>query len=232
MTGGWGRRYLWAMRWTLFALPWLLLGCWGQTEEPPGEPVGTFKALGFMVEQSCGAAIPAPDPLALDFDLRSESNGRAYWMRHGGSMFAGTEKDGEYTFQVSQSWMVVQPDRFRGFVGCSVTQRDVFTFIVEPVEFDLEADAGVEDGGVEDGGVEDGGVEDGGVEDGGVEDGGVDEEPEPVLLTLTGSQTTEITPLAGSDCTPAVAALGGPFLSLPCRVEYVLSGEGVAINVE
>jgi hypothetical protein len=199
------------MRWTLFALPWLLLGCWGQTEEPPGEPVGTFNAVGFMVEQSCGAAIPAPDPLDLDFELRSESNGRAYWRKLGGAMFAGVEKDGEFTFQVSQSWMVVQPDRFRGYVGCSVTQRDVFTFVVEPVEVGVEADAGVEDAGVEDGGAEDAGVE-------------------PTLLALTGSQTTEITPLAGSDCTPAVAALGGPFLSLPCRVEYVLSGEGIGVE--
>jgi hypothetical protein len=171
-----------------------------------------------MVEQSCGTAIPAPDPLDLDFELRSEFNGRAYWRRLGGSMFAGVEKDGEYSFQVSQSWMVVQPDRFRGYVGCSVTQRDVFTFVVETVELGAEADGGVEDGGVDDAGTD--------------EESEADAGPEPTLLTLTGSQTTEIVPLTGSDCTPAVAALGGPFLSLPCRVEYVLSGEGVAIDVE
>ena len=212
----------------LFALPWLLLGCWGQTEEPPGEPVGTFNAVGFMVEQSCGAAVPAPDPLELDFELRSESNGRAYWRRSGGAMFAGVEKEGEFTFQVSQSWMVVEPDRFRGFIGCSVTQRDVFTFVVETLDVETEADGGVADGGVDDGGVEDGDVEDSGTE----EEPEADASIEPTLLTLTGSQTTEIVPLTGSDCTPAVAALGGPFLSLPCRVEYVLSGDGIAINVE
>jgi len=216
LTGGLGERYLWAMRWTLFGLPLLVLGCWGQGEEPPGEPIGTFNA---------------PDPLQLDFELRSESNGRAYWQRLGGGMFAGIEKDGEFTFQVSQSWMVVEPDRFRGFVGCSVTQRDIFTFVVETLDVETDSDAGIVDGGVEDAGVEDAGVEDAGVEDGGVDeesDAGV----EPVLLTLTGSQITEIIPLTGSDCTPAVAALGGPFLALPCRVEYVLSGEGIAINVE
>jgi hypothetical protein len=206
------------MRWTLIGLPLLVLGCWGQGEEPPGQPIGTFNAVGFMVEQSCGAAIPAPDPLDLDFELRSEFNGRAYWRRLGGSMFAGVERDGEYTFQVSQSWMVIEPDRFRGFVGCSVTQRDIFTFLVETVEVDIETDGGVADGGVEDGGVADGGAEDAG--------------PAPTLLTLTGSQTTEITPLTGSDCTPAVAALGGPFLSLPCRVEYVISGEGIGVEID
>jgi hypothetical protein len=211
------------MRWTLFGLPLLVLGCWGQGEEPPGQAIGTFNAVGFMVEQSCGAAIPAPDPLDLDFELRSEFNGRAYWRLLGGAMFAGVEKDGEYTFQVSQSFMVVEPDRFRGFVGCSVTQRDVFTFVVETVELGAETDGGVDDGGVEDGGLEDAGAN---------QESEADAGPEPILLTLTGSQTTDITPLAGSDCTPAVAALGGPFLSLPCRVEYVLSGEGVGVEVD
>jgi hypothetical protein len=216
------------MRWTLFGLPLLVLGCWGQGEEPPGQAIGTFNAVGFMVEQSCGAAIPAPDPLDLDFELRSEFNGRAYWRRLGGSMFAGVEKNGEYIFQVSQSWMVIEPDRFRGFVGCSVTQRDVFTFAVETVELGTETDGGVEDGGVADGGVEDGGAVDAGTD----EESEADAGPEPILFTLTGSQTTEITPLTGSDCTPAVAALGGPFLALPCRVEYVLSGEGVGVEID
>ena len=198
------------MRWTLLALLVLGFGCWGQEEDPPGEPVGTFEAVGLMVEQSCGAAIPAPDPLELMFDLRSESNGRAYWRQWGGSLFAGVEKDGEYTFQVSQSWMVVEPDRFRGYVGCSVTQRDVFTFLVDVPEIDPEDEMGAQDGLDV--------------------DAGVDEGVDPVLITLTGSQTTEIEPLTGSDCTPAVAALGGPFLALPCRVEYVLTGTGVAIE--
>lgn len=175
-----------------------LAGCWDQGEEPPGEPVGTFEAVGLLVEHSCGSAIPSPDPLELDFALREEPGGRAYWRQPGGPIFAGVKRDGEYVFQVSQSWKVIEPDRFRGYVGCSVTQNDVFRFELEEVEdpmgdVALGADAGVA--------------------------------PKP--LTLTGSQSTEIVPLTGSDCTPAVAASGGPFLALPCRVEYVLTGTGV-----
>lgn len=179
----------------------LVSACWGQGEEQPGDPVGTFEASGLMIEQSCGSAVPAPDPIDLRFDLRSEEGGRAYWRQQGGPIFAGVQHDGEYTFTVSQSWMVIEPDRFRGYVGCSVTQRDIFTFVVEEIEgeendemIEVDGDAGVE----------------------------------PVLLTLTGSQSTEIDPLSGADCTPAVAALGGPFLSLPCRVEYVLNGSGIS----
>jgi hypothetical protein len=198
------------MRWILLSLMVLTSACWGEDEEPPGELVGSFQALGLMVEQSCGAAVPAPDPLDLKFDLRSESNGRAYWRLWGGAMFAGLEKNDTYTFQTSQSWMVIEPDRFRGYVGCSVTQRDVFTFEVSVPEVEPGLDAGVED--------------DAGVDAGADDEGWID----PTLVLITGSQTTEIVPLSGADCTPAVAALGGPFLSLPCRVEYVLSGNGVA----
>lgn len=185
----------------LGALLVLTSACWGQGEEPPGDPVGTFEASGLMVEQSCGSAIPAPDPIDLRFDLRSEDGGRAYWRQQGGPMYAGVHGEGEYTFTVSQSWMVIEPDQFRGYVGCSVTQRDIFTFVVEEIEGEPEDD---------------------------VIDTGADAGVAPTLLALTGSQSTEIDPLSGADCTPAVAALGGPFLSLPCRVEYVLTGSGVA----
>ena len=58
---------------------------------------------------------------------------------------------------------------------------------------------------------------------------GADAGVTPTLLTLSGSQTTEIEPLSGSDCRPAVVSYGGSFLSMPCRVEYVLTGSGVAL---
>lgn len=199
------------MRWTLLVLLVLAFGCWGQGEEPPGEPVGTFEAIGLMVEQSCGTAIPAPDPLDLQFDLRAEEGGRAYWRQVGGPIYAGVYKDDEYTFTVSQSWMVVEPDRYRGYIGCSVTQRDVFTFLVDPISAE-EAAADAADAGVEDEADADAGID-------------------TTVMGLTGSQFTEIVPLTGSDCTPAVAALGGPFLSLPCRVEYVLTGSGVSVDI-
>ena len=189
------------MRFVLLVVLLPVVACWDRGEEPPGEAVGSFEATGLMVEQSCGSAIPAPDPLDLTFDLRAEDGGRAYWRRQGGQMFAGIHTDGEYTFTVSQSWMVIEPDRFRGYVGCSVTQRDIFTFVVDEVEAESEEpELGADAGAV------------------------------PSLLTLSGAQITEIDPLSGADCTPAVAAAGGPFLSMPCRVEYVLTGSGVAVE--
>jgi len=208
----------------LLALLSLLLGCWPQGgDELPGELIGQFEVVGLMVEQSCGVAIPAQDPLNLAFELRLEENGRAFYRQPSGATFAGTGSDGEYTFKVSNSWMVVQPDRFRGFIGCSVTQRDIFTFIIEEPEVDPETDAGVDEEET-DAGLDmeevDGGID---MEE---TDGG-EAAIDPTLVKLTGSQSTDITPLTGSDCRPAVAALGGPFLALPCRVEYVLTGNGI-----
>lgn len=194
------------MRWLLLASISLALGCWPQgDDELPGEVIGQFEAVGLMVEQSCGAGVPAQDPLELSFELRLEENGRAYYRLPTGTAFAGTGSNGEYTFQVSQSWMVIEPDQFRGFAGCSVTQRDIFTFIIDEPEVDPGVDAGVP------------------AEDADGEPAMID----PTLVKLTGSQSTDVTPLTGSDCRPAVAAVGGPFLALPCRVEYVLTGNGL-----
>jgi hypothetical protein len=190
------------MRCVRLGLLVLVGGCWDQGQEPPGEHVGSFEAQGLMVEQSCGEAVPAPDPLDLSFELRSEAAGRAYLQQAGGSLFAGVVRNGgEYSFQVSQSWTVIEPNPFLGYVGCSVTQRDEFAFVVEESTEDTGDDAAEADAGVA-----------------------------PTTMTLTGSQTTSIEPVTGSDCTPAVTAGGGPFLSLPCRVEYVLTGTGTAVE--
>lgn len=192
------------MRWSWICALVLIAACWGGDDERPGQPVGVFEASGLMVEQSCGSAIPAADPLELDFELRNEAGGRAYWQSPGGPLFAGIQNDDEYTFTVSRSWTVIQPDRFRGYVGCSVTQRDTFRVLIDEVADETDQTEDVTDEAVE------------------------ETTPTPALYAVSGSQMTEIVPLSGSNCTPAVTALGGPFLALPCRVEYVLTGSGIS----
>ncbi|MGB8332035.1 MAG: hypothetical protein WCE62_18050 [Polyangiales bacterium] len=195
------------MRWMLLGMLFSVSGCFfGQDGDKPGEAVGSFEAEGAMVVQSCGGAIPAPDPLDLPFDLRLEPSGRAYWLGSNGKMLVGIEKDGVYTFQVGQSWTVIEPNRAQGYVGCSVTQLDELTFELETAELEAEADAGV----------------------GPEPDSGADAGVEPTVLTLSGSQTTEIVPVAGSDCVPAVSNQEGSFNALPCRIEYLVTGTGIA----
>ena len=184
-------------------IPWLglilLAGCLATGDDDvPGEVIGEFAAQGLMVQQSCGAAVPAQDPIDLEFELRLEAESRAFYRLFGGNVFAGTVSGSEYTFEASQTWSVLEPDARQGFAGCSVTQRDIFTFVLE------EPETGEQPG------------------DGASED--ADEDDETSGMTLVGMQATEIEPLVGSDCRPAVAAFGGAFLALPCRIEYVLSG--------
>jgi len=56
--------------------------------------------------------------------------------------------------------------------------------------------------------------------DAGVSDGGVSQ----ALGGLIGSNTIDVIPIPGDDCTPALAAQGGPLTTLPCRVTYTITG--------
>lgn len=47
---------------------------------------------------------------------------------------------------------------------------------------------------------------------------------------LSGTNTIDVVPLQGDDCSPALGAQGGPFLALPCRVQYELSGTRVRVE--
>lgn len=176
------------------------VGCLpGGEDDLPGEVIGEFEVQGLMVIQSCGAAVPAEDPLDLEFELRLEDNTRAFYRLVGGNVFAGTVSNNEYAFEASQTWTVLPPDPRVGYVGCTVTQRDTFTFALEEPEDDTTgsgADAEKQD----------------------------DADLETRLMTLVGTQATDIEPLVGSDCRPAVTAFGGAFQSLPCRIEYALTG--------
>jgi hypothetical protein len=64
-------------------------------------------------------------------------------------------------------------------------------------------------------------------------DGGVNAGADAgAALTLTGTQTTLITIVSGSDCTPVLnsSGQGGNFLALPCQFAYDLSGEPSTSN--
>lgn len=160
-------------------------GCWLSGDDSvEGEWVGDFEAEGLLLEDSCGDAIDAPDPLEIEFTLSidDETEGRAYLDLSGAGDFTGIVDQEEYTFQITQSWTVFEPIPSVGYDGCYVTQRDVLTVLLDE---------------------------------------------ETSAATLTGTQTTEIDPIEGSDCSPAIVAAGGTFLTLPCRVDYVLTGNAI-----
>lgn len=60
-------------------------------------------------------------------------------------------------------------------------------------------------------------------------------ERDPLALTadddaLTGSNTIDVVPVRGDDCSPALASQGGPFFALPCRIEYEISGVWIGVE--
>lgn len=167
----------------------------GCAPQYPGEPVGSFEVVGRLEENACGAAIQALDPVTFRVELREEQ-GQAFWRRPDFPVVSGTALDGTYRFR-SQARIVViaaDPDPDFGHPGCTVTQSEVVEVILEPV--DSDAGAPTADAG----------------------------EPEEPSMHLEGTHTIDIAPDVGSSCAPATAALGGPFLALPCSVDYTLEG--------
>lgn len=169
------------MRYLLPVVLVSLCGCAGDDQTLQGEIVGEFEAEGLLSEQTCGDTISSPESIDLDFTLSvdEDQESRVYIELDAG-VFSGTRVDGEYVFQVVQTWTVIEPSGAE--TGCYVTQEDVLSITLESSD-------------------------------------------EGAPRSASGSQTSEFEPVAGSDCTSALTASGGVFLTLPCRVRYVVAGD-------
>lgn len=177
----------------------LAIAAFGCAPQYPGEPVGSFEVTGRLEGNECGAAINALDPVSFLVELRQD-RGQAFWRRPDFPVVSGTAIDGTYRFR-SQTRMVViasDPDPDFGHAGCTVTQSEVVEVVLSPVE----TDAGVTPG-----------------------DGGEAVGPS---MHLEGTHTIDIAPDVGQNCLPATAALGGPFVALPCGIDYTLDGSSAA----
>src|SRR5690606_12316005 len=91
----------------------------------------------------------------------------------------------------------IQPNPTTGQVGCFIERRETLRVSVEGL---------------------------------GWEKAGVPVDPEPAdagppqATALAGVHEVELRAAQGSDCSAALAALGGAYLALPCLVEYALEG--------
>lgn len=187
---------------------WLLLGgtllsaC---TPHYPGEPVGSFRVVGSLEDNLCGPqAVPATDPVVFSVEIRRDG-AQAWWRRPDAPLVEGVvEPDGTFRFHGTGRRVVVAPNPDAGVPGCALDQQEELTIRLTG---EVGADAGVgADAAIET-------LGDAAVGDAGARPG------------LEGRHTIHLTPSAGSNCTPALAAAGGPFLAIPCDVDYALSGE-------
>ena len=109
----------------------------------------------------------------------------------------GSHTGDDYRFRTESSVPIYAADEATGTPGCTVAQ-------IESIRVTARSES--MDGGV---------PNDLGTSTG---DAGV------ANSAFRGTNVIEIIPTGGSNCLRAVAISGGPFLALPCRVEYDLSG--------
>ena len=183
----------------------LLAAC---TPQYPGEAVGSFDVTGRLEVNECGAsAVPARDPLSFAVEVR-ERGPEAFWRRSGLPVVSGTVRDdGNYRFRTVALIPVfaADPDPDFGHAGCNLVQTEIVDVVLSNAPPDADAGAETDAGPGMD-----------------APDAGA-QEPEPDLQ-LAGTSTIDLAPEPGSDCTPLMAVAGGPFVALPCGIDYTLEG--------
>jgi hypothetical protein len=186
----------------------------------PGALVGRYAVHGVLVENSCGqSALAASSSLDFVVEIRVDS-GVAYWNPVKATPSSGTlTTSGDFRFTMSETQVVssgmrqLEPGDFANASAnpdfdlqrsraCALTRKQTVKGnlgrrIEDGVVTDTSASKRSSDAGYGDA------------------DGDDDLDAEHVI---------EVAPTSGSDCNVALAALGGPYLTLPCEARYLLSG--------
>ncbi len=200
------------LRYALVSAPLALslLACLAPPE-PEGDLVGDFLVRGVLLENGCGAAVPANETIELRVQLRRDG-GLASWRTPSSTIVHGTHLEGDFDFSFASVVPVFEADPELGTAGCSLDQ-------IERIEVRVEGGQSLHDAGFE---SDAGSESDAGLvgDAGAAPDAGVD----TVATTLEGESTLRYRPSAGSACAPLLAIQGGPFDALPCEVRYRLQG--------
>jgi hypothetical protein len=195
----------------------IICGCQRQGKSV-GELVGTYAIDGALVENTCGMmALPTVNPLNFQVEVR-QSGRVGYWQLEKRPAQAGSlEDDGSFLFRSEQTTLVgrstsarndLEPTDFTSLApdfdlqtkNCLMTVRETIegklTHSLLGNPFDAGADV----------------------------DAG-DRERSRNAKDLTGYDKIEVSATSESDCSASLAALGGPFLALPCSARYDLEGK-------
>lgn len=195
-----------------------LLAC-VPTESPLPE-LGSARVMGSLEENACGsAAVPALDPIEYTVTFGGADQ-VVEWRRPGSPHIVGqVRRDGEWRFTTQTTIPVYEPDPITGAPGCSMIQTETTTFesmgTPPPVDYDAgtQGDAGLPGDAAPQG---DATVQ---------HDAGPQEGQWRLPESFEGTGTVTFAPAPGSNCSRSLATFGGPFLALPCDVNYHLEGE-------
>jgi hypothetical protein len=177
-----------------------------------GTLVGDYSVRGVLVENTCGqTALPAANPLMFALELR-EDQGIGYWIpdkapRNTGSLGA----DGSFRFALAQTQVISQ--------STGPAQLEPGDFLQSPdTNFDIKkSTCAVTMTQTVMGKLQRRRAADGSLV--------VSADDAGAATDLTADNLIAIAPTAGSDCNPALIALGGSYQALPCQARYELHGE-------
>jgi len=190
----------------------LLLAC-VPTESPLPE-LGSARVMGSLEDNACGsAAVPALDPIEYSVTFGGADQ-VVEWRRPGSPHIVGqVRRDGEWRFTTQTTIPVYEPDPITGAPGCSMIQTEVTTFESMGTPPPIAHDAGApSDAGMQGDGSVQG-------------DAGMQAGQWRLPEAFEGTGKVTFAPAPGSNCSRSLATFGGPFLALPCDVNYHLEGE-------
>jgi len=189
------------MRWGIVVALVALSGC---DLGNPGDLVGEMNVTASLRENNCGTAVGTVPPTADTHVKFYERAGVLTWMGSLGTFQAEIDEEGNFVFHSTGS-QVLRAEEADGWGGvlaaCTVNAaEEIRGKLVRRVTTDADAADGPAESA----------------------DGG---DPEPATpASVTATDTLQVAPAAGADCSDFVGPGTGLFQALPCRVILDLSG--------
>ncbi len=202
---------------------------------PLDEEVGRYQVQASLVANACGEGHPAPPMLNFVVDLgHLPGSTRGYWKLPDGPQVDGTlERGAEFRFEQANQIVVIPRDTTMNVPGCVIERRELVTGRLRALVVE-GPDGGVNDAGPPDAGTDAGAADasapdadapDPSAPDPSAPDAGLSEDLESAF---SGTTTVTVSAVPGGNCTALLAVYGGPFPTVPCDIEYALSGVRVA----
>jgi hypothetical protein len=188
-------------------------GCVPAKPDAAGDMVGVYAINGTLVQNTCGQALPAVDPLKFEVEIR-QSDRVGYWQSEKQPQRSGElEEDGSFLFTGEQTSLVssmrtprndLEPGDFVSLTpDFDLKTTNCAMRVKETIEGTLARRVVLDEGG----------------------EPQIDDANPGAKHDLIGDNTIEVSATPESDCSASLAAYGGPFSNLPCMAHYVLSGE-------
>jgi hypothetical protein len=198
------------MRARFVVLPLALLACLVGCEPSwPGTSAGTFRVVGALVENTCGAGFPVLDTVEFTVEVRDD-HPVGYWRLPRQPLVPGSYRNEDGAFEFRRVASVVAWPADVDVLGCTLEQREVIRGNVTILE---EGDGAPADAGV------------GAPGDGGNPASDAGTVAAPLLL---GEHVIEVVVAPNQDCAALLEAAGGTFDALLCRARYTFRGESMA----